>query len=265
MKKIFSLLAIAALVLVACNTKKPSAETVSAEAAKAANALVQAVASGDDAAIKEALANKEAVLKTLKIEDDDELDAIFSDAFDVALEDNGVDEEEIDALLKLRGIELPALAKAAVDEAAAETADKAEEIVDAAAEQISEEAAKKAAEASEAVEEVVEEEEIPFILVQQKPSFEGGDASAFTKWVNSQIVYPQAAQAAGTEGRVVLKFKVGKDGSVQNVKVIKSVDPELDAEAVRVVSSSPAWTPGQQNGEPVAVSYTFPVIYKLAN
>ena len=265
MKKIFSLLAIAALLLVACNTKKPSAETVSAEAAKAATALVQAVASGDDAAIKEALANKEAVLKTLKIEDDDELDAIFSDAFDVALEDNGVDEEEIDALLKLRGIELPALAKAAVDEAAAETADKAEEIVDAAAEQISEEAAKKAAEAAEAVEEVVEEEEIPFILVQQKPSFEGGDASAFTKWVNSQIVYPQAAQAAGTEGRVVLKFKVGKDGSVQNVKVIKSVDPELDAEAVRVVSSSPAWTPGQQNGEPVAVSYTFPVIYKLAN
>ena len=265
MKKIFSLLAIAALVLVACNTKKPSAETVSAEAAKAATALVQAVASGDDAAIKEALANKEAVLKTLKIEDDDELDAIFSDAFDVALEDDGVDEEEIDALLKLRGIELPALAKAAVDEAAAETADKAEEIVDAAAEQISEEAAKKAAEAAEAVEEVVEEEEIPFILVQQKPSFEGGDASAFTKWVNSQIVYPQAAQAAGTEGRVVLKFKVGKDGTVQNVKVIKSVDPELDAEAVRVVSSSPAWTPGQQNGEPVAVSYTFPVIYKLAN
>lgn len=265
MKKIFSLLAIAALVLVACNTKKPSAETVSAEAAKAATALVQAVASGDDAAIKEALANKEAVLKTLKIEDDDELDAIFSDAFDVALEDNGVDEEEIDALLKLRGIELPALAKAAVDEAAAETADKAEEIVDAAAEQITEDAAKKAAEAAEAVEEVVEEEEIPFILVQQKPSFEGGDASAFTKWVNSQIVYPQAAQAAGTEGRVVLKFKVGKDGTVQNVKVIKSVDPELDAEAVRVVSSSPAWTPGQQNGEPVAVSYTFPVIYKLAN
>ena len=265
MKKIFSLLAIAAFVLVACNTKKPSAETVSAEAAKAATALVQAVASGDDAAIKEALANKEAVLKTLKIEDDDELDALFADAFDVALEDNGVDEEEIDALLKLRGIELPALAKAAVDEAAAETADKAEEIVDATAEQITEEAAKKAAEAAEAVEEVVEEEEIPFILVQQKPSFEGGDASAFTKWVNSQIVYPQAAQAAGTEGRVVLKFKVGKDGSVQNVKVIKSVDPELDAEAVRVVSSSPAWTPGQQNGEPVAVSYTFPVIYKLAN
>ena len=260
MKKIFSLLAIAALVLVACNTKKPSAETVSAEAAKAANALVQAVASGDDAAIKEALANKEAVLKTLKIEDGDELDSIFTDAFDVALEDNGVDEEEIDALLKLRGIELPVLAKAAVDEAAAETADKAEEIVDAAAK-----AADAAAAAQEAVEEVVEEEEIPFILVQQKPGFEGGDAAAFTKWVNSQIVYPEAAKAAGTEGRVVLKFKVGKDGTVQNVKVIKSVDPELDAEAVRVVSSSPAWTPGQQNGEPVAVSYTFPVIYKLAN
>ena len=167
MKKIVSLLAIAALVLVACNTKKPSAETVSAEAQKAAAALVQAV------------------LKKFKIEDDEELDAIFNDAFDVALEDNGVDEEEIDALLKVRGIELVPLEKAAV-EAAAETADKAEEIVENAAEQIAADAAEKAA---EAVEEVVEEEEIPLILVQQKPGFEGGDDSAFLKWVNSQIVY----------------------------------------------------------------------------
>ncbi len=259
MKKIVSLLAIAALVLVACNTKKPSAETVSAEAQKAAAALVQAVASGDDAAIKEAVAAKQAVLKKFKIEDDEELDAIFNDAFDVALEDNGVDEEEIDALLKVRGIELVPLEKAAV-EAAAETADKAEEIVENAAEQIAADAAEKAA---EAVEEVVEEEEIPLILVQQKPGFEGGDDSAFLKWVNSQIVYPEAAKQAGKEGRVVLKFKVAKDGSVQNVRVIKGVDPELDAEAVRVVSSAPAWTPGMQNGEPVAVSYVFPVVYKL--
>ena len=266
MKKIVSLLAIAALVLVACNTKKPSAETVSAEAQKAANALVQAVASGDEAAIKEAVAAKQAVLKKFKIQDDEELDAIFTDAFDVALEDNGVDEEEIDALLKLRGIELPVLEKADIDAAAAETADKAEEIVEGAAEQIAADAAAKAAEAAEAAQEVVEEvveEEIPVILVEKKPGFEGGDESAFTKWVNSQIVYPESAKEAGKEGRVVLKFKVGKDGTVQNVRVIKSVDPELDAEAVRVVSSAPAWNPGMQNGEPVAVSYVFPVIYKL--
>lgn len=268
MKKIVSLLAIAAMVLVACNTKKPSAETVSAEAQKAANALVTAIQSGDDAAIKEAVAAKQAVLKKFKIQDDEELDAVFNDAFDVALEDNGVDEEEIDALLKLRGIELPVLEKAAVEEAAAETADKAEEIVEGAAEQIAAEAAEKGAEAAaaaQAAEEAIEEEEeIPFIMVQQKPGFEGGDAAAFSKWVNSQIVYPEAAQAAGKEGRVVLKFKVAKDGSIQNVRVLKSVDPELDAEAVRVVSSAPAWTPGMQNGEPVAVSYIFPVVYKIA-
>lgn len=272
MKKIVSLLAIAAMVLVACNTKKPSAETVSAEAQKAANALVTAIQSGDDAAIKEAVAAKQAVLKKFKIQDDEELDAIFNDAFDVALEDNGVDEEEIDALLVSRGIELPVLEKADVDQVAAETADKAEEIVEGAAEQIAADAAEKGAAAAatakeaveEAVEEVVEEEEIPFIMVQQKPGFEGGDASAFSKWVNSQIVYPEAAQAAGKEGRVVLKFKVAKDGSIQNVRVVKGVDPELDAEAVRVVSSAPAWTPGMQNGEPVAVSYIFPVIYKIS-
>lgn len=265
MKKIVSLLAIAALVVVACNTKKPTAETVSAEAQKAANALVTAIQSGDDAAIKEAVAAKQEVLKKFKIQDDEELDAIFNDAFDVALEDNGVDEEEIDALLKVRGIELIPLEKAAI-EGAAETADKAEEIVEGAAEQIVADAAEKAAEAAEAATEAVEEAEeegLPLILVQQKPGFEGGDESAFAKWVNSQIVYPEAAQAAGKEGRVVLKFKVAKDGSIQNVKVVKGVDPELDAEAVRVVSSAPAWTPGMQNGEPVAVNYVFPVVYKL--
>ena len=255
------------MVLVACKTKKPTAETVSAEAQKAATALMEAVASGDDAAIKEALVAKQNVLKTLKIEDDEELDAIFNDAFDVTLEDNGVDEEEIDALLKIRGIELPVLEKAAVEEAAAETADKAEEIVEGAAEEITEEAAKKAAEAAEAakdaVEEVVEEEGIPFILVEQKPGFGGAGADEFSKWVASNIVYPEAAKAAGKEGRVTLKFKVDRDGSIKNVKVVKGVDPELDAEAVRVVSAAPAWTPGMQNGEPVAVNYVFPVVYKL--
>ena len=255
------------MVLVACNTKKPSAETVSAEAQKAATALVQAVASGDEAAIKEAVAAKQAVLKKFKIQDDEELDAIFNDAFDVALEDNGVDEEEIDALLKVRGIELPVLEKAAVEGAAAETADKAEEIVEGAAEEITEEAAKKATEAAEAaketVEEAVEEEGIPFILVEQKPGFGGAGADEFGKWVANNIVYPENAKAAGKEGRVTLKFKVDRDGSIKNVKVIKGVDPELDAEAVRVVSSAPAWTPGMQNGEPVAVNYVFPVVYKI--
>lgn len=263
MKKVLTLVAIAAMVLVACKTKKPSAETVSAEAQKVATALMQAVASGDDAAIKEALVAKQNVLKTLKIEDDEELDALFNDAFDVTLEDNGVDEEEIDALLKLRGIELPVLEKAAVEEAAAETADKAEEIVEGAAEEIAEKAAEAAKEAAEAAAAEAEEEAIPFVLVEQKPGFGGAGADEFSKWVANNIVYPEAARAAGKEGRVVLKFKVERDGSIQNVKVVKGVDPELDAEAVRVVSAAPAWTPGMQNGEPVAVSYVFPVVYKI--
>ena len=159
------------------------------------------------------------------------------------------------------------LEKAAVEEAAAETADKAEEIVEGAAEEITEDAAKKAAEAAEAakdaVEEAVEEEGIPFILVEQKPGFAGAGADEFGKWVANNIVYPEAAKAAGKEGRVTLKFKVDRDGSIKNVKVVKGVDPELDAEAVRVVSAAPAWTPGMQNGEPVAVNYVFPVVYKL--
>ena len=112
-------------------------------------------------------------------------------------------------------------------------------------------------------EEVIEEEAIPFQLVEEKPSFQGGDANAFSKWVNQRLVYPEIAKENGVQGRVTLKFTVEKDGRVTNVRVLRGVDPSLDKEAVRVVSSSPKWTPGKQRGRAVPVTYTVPVIFQL--
>ena len=112
-------------------------------------------------------------------------------------------------------------------------------------------------------EEVVEEEAIPFQLVEEKPSFQGGDANQFSKWVNSRLVYPEIAKENGVQGRVTLQFTVEKDGSVTKVRVLRGVDPSLDKEAVRVVSMSPKWKPGKQRDRAVPVTYTFPVIFQL--
>ena len=115
----------------------------------------------------------------------------------------------------------------------------------------------------EVEEEVVEEEAIPFQLVEEKPSFQGGDANQFSKWVNQRLVYPEIAKENGVQGRVTLQFTVEKDGSITKVKVLRGVDPSLDKEAVRVVSQSPKWKPGKQRDRAVPVTYTFPVIFQL--
>ena len=115
----------------------------------------------------------------------------------------------------------------------------------------------------ETKEEVVEEEAIPFQLVEEKPSFNGGDANEFSKWVNSKLVYPEIAKENGVQSRVTLQFTVNADGTVSNVKVLRGVDSSLDKEAVRVVSSSPKWKPGKQRDRAVKVTYTFPVIFQL--
>ena len=115
----------------------------------------------------------------------------------------------------------------------------------------------------EVVEEEVEEEAIPFQLVEEKPSFNGGDANEFSKWVNSRLVYPEIAKENGVQGRVTLQFTVESDGRVTNVRVLRGVDESLDKEAVRVVSSSPKWKPGKQRDRAVKVTYTFPVIFQL--
>ncbi len=116
---------------------------------------------------------------------------------------------------------------------------------------------------SEVGDEVIEEEEIPFALVEEKPKFMGGDANTFSKWVNGKLVYPEVAKENGVQGRVILTFIVKSDGTVGNVKVLRGVDSSLDNEAVRIVKSSPKWTPGRQRDRAVNVTYTFPVIFQL--
>ena len=112
--------------------------------------------------------------------------------------------------------------------------------------------------------EVIEEEAIPIQLVEDKPSFNSGDANEFSKWVNSKLVYPEKAKENGVQGRVTIQFTVEKDGSISNVKVLRGVDEFLDKEAIRVVSSSSGmWSPGKQNNNPVKVLYTYPVVFML--
>ena len=115
----------------------------------------------------------------------------------------------------------------------------------------------------EVVQDEVEEETFFVINVEEKPTFNGGDANEFSKWVNSRLVYPEIAKENGIEGRVTLQFTINKDGRLGDVKVLSAPDPSLAEEAVRVVSSSPKWTPGRQRDRAVKVSYTFPVIYRL--
>lgn len=114
-----------------------------------------------------------------------------------------------------------------------------------------------------ATEDEEEEEEIPVAIVDEKPKFQGGDENTFSTWVFKNIVYPEIAKENGVSGRVTLQFTVDKDGSVTNVVVVRGVDASLDREAVRVVSSSPKWTPGRQRDKPVKVRYTFPVVFQL--
>ena len=110
---------------------------------------------------------------------------------------------------------------------------------------------------------ILDEESVPFQLVEEKPTFNGGDANEFSKWVNEHLEYPETAKENGIQGRVTLQFTVKADGSVSNVKVLRGVDSSLDKEAVRVVSSSPKWKPGRQRDNAVNVTYTFPVIFQL--
>ena len=107
------------------------------------------------------------------------------------------------------------------------------------------------------------EESVPFSEIEVKPTFNGGDAGKFSEWVNSQLVYPEAAKAAGEQGRVVLQFTIEPDGMLSNVKVLRGVSEELDAESLRVVSNSPKWEPGRVDGKAVPVTYTFPIVFKL--
>ena len=105
------------------------------------------------------------------------------------------------------------------------------------------------------------EEEV-FDMVEQAPQFPGGQAELMS-WLGKNIRYPVIAQENGIQGRVVCQFVVGSDGSVRDIKVVRSLDPSCDKEAVRVIQSMPKWIPGRQNGKAVSVRYTLPVIFRL--
>lgn len=101
-----------------------------------------------------------------------------------------------------------------------------------------------------------------FDVVEQMPSFPGGN-DALMKFLQENVKYPVVAQENGVQGRVVVSFVVEKDGSITDVKVVRSVDPSLDKEATRVVKSMPRWIPGKQNGAAVRVKYNVPVSFRL--
>ncbi len=112
------------------------------------------------------------------------------------------------------------------------------------------------------VDEGDDEEEQIFVSVEQMPEFPGG-INALRRYIAEHIQYPVLAQENDIEGTVIVKFVVGKDGRVSNVQVIRGVDPLLDSEAVRVIKTLPRFKPGYNNGHPVSVWYTLPVMFVL--
>ena len=99
-------------------------------------------------------------------------------------------------------------------------------------------------------------------VVDEMPVFPGGNG-ALLEYLATHVKYPVVAQENGVQGRVIVSFVVERDGSITDVRVVRSVDPSLDREAARVVSSMPRWTPGKQNGSAVRVKYNVPVMFKL--
>jgi protein TonB len=111
--------------------------------------------------------------------------------------------------------------------------------------------------------EEIDEEEV-FYIVEDMPTFNGGKpATEFRKYIAQNLQYPEIAAENGVSGRVIVQFAVDKTGKVVDAKIVRSVDSALDREAVRVVMSSPKWTPGKQRGKAVKVLFTFPINFVL--
>ena len=112
-------------------------------------------------------------------------------------------------------------------------------------------------------EEKESEEPTLFFLVEDKPKFVGGGPEDFRNWVVSNLDYPQIAAENGIQGTVYLSFVINKDGSVSDVAIVRGVDASLDREAMRIINMSPRWEPGKQRGNPVRVSFSLPVTFRL--
>ena len=114
-----------------------------------------------------------------------------------------------------------------------------------------------------AVEEENIEDDQPFVKVEQMPSFMGGDLMTFRNWVQSKVRFPQIAQENNISGRVLLMFVIERDGSLTNIQVLQTPDSSLSDEAIRVLKTSPKWTPGKQRNQSVRVKYTLPIDFRI--
>ena len=141
----------------------------------------------------------------------------------------------------------------AVQQGADAVKDAAQEVSDAAGD-----AVRRADEALEKLGDI-----LPYTSVEAKPSFNGGDADDFVKYVQQNIKYPQNALENDIEGKVTVNFVVDANGKIRNAKVVKGVSEELDAEALRVVQNAPAWAPARQDGKNVPVTCSIPVTFKI--
>jgi len=131
-------------------------------------------------------------------------------------------------------------------------------------EQVSTSVNKEVVEVTETKQEEVQEEapKEVFTIVEEMPSFPGGDAELL-KFIADNIKYPVIAQENGIQGKVILRFCVTYKGTVDQISVLRGVDPALDAEAIRVIKLLPLWKPGKQRGKPVNVWYTVPISFQL--
>ena len=116
-----------------------------------------------------------------------------------------------------------------------------------------------------AVEEENIEDDQPFVKVEQMPSFMGGDLMTFRNWVQSKVRYPQIAQENNISGRVLLMFVIERDGTLTNIQVLQTPDSSLSDEAIRILKTSPKWTPGKQRNQSVRVKYTLPIDFRIQN
>ncbi len=107
-----------------------------------------------------------------------------------------------------------------------------------------------------------DDEAIPFVILEDKPEFPGGNR-ALMRYLAKSVKYPVIAQENGIQGKVYLSFVIGKTGKVRDVKILRGVDPALNKEAIRVVSSMPDWKPGKQRNKFVSVSYQVPINFRL--
>lgn len=102
-----------------------------------------------------------------------------------------------------------------------------------------------------------------FFICEDMPKFQGESSDKFRTYIAANLKYPEAARKSKISGRVIVQFTVDMEGEVINVVVVRGVDPRLDSEAVRVVKSSPAWTPGRQRGRLVCVQLIMPIVFAL--